>query len=118
MKKGKNLILVPGGFEEASLSKNGSLVMVLRKGFIKYGLQYGYSLHPSLVFGEENMFTVVEGFKNFKLFLNKLKLPAVLFYSKYLLFPNNDIDIEVHIGSKIQLPLIENPSEEDIEIYH
>jgi len=38
LKEGRNVFLVPGGFEEASLTSNDHLVIVIRKGFVKYCL--------------------------------------------------------------------------------
>ncbi len=57
MKHGKNLALLPGGFEEATLyGKHKYRIYIKdRAGFIKYSLQYGYTLHPCFSFGEEDV---------------------------------------------------------------
>ena len=54
MKQGKNLGLVPGGFEEASLTNNDKEQIYIknRKGFIKYALQNNYTVYPTYNFGE------------------------------------------------------------------
>ncbi len=46
--KGKNISLVPGGFEEATLTDINSEKIFIkeRKGFIKDALKYGYKVHP------------------------------------------------------------------------
>jgi len=64
------------------------------------------------------MYKLIGGFHKFKMFLNKLRLPAVFFWNKFLFLPINDIDLEYHIGKKIQFPTIENPTKEDVEKYH
>lgn len=53
------------------------------------------------------------------LLLNKLKLPAVIFGTKYLIvYPNPHTKIYTVIGKKIELPKIEHPTNEDVEHYH
>lgn len=58
MKKGNNIELLPGGFEEATLStsKENRIFIKERKGFIKYAMRYGYKVYPSFVFGENKMY--------------------------------------------------------------
>lgn len=48
MQRGKNIALLPGGFEDASVMVNGRERIFLRsrKGFIKFALRYGYRVHP------------------------------------------------------------------------
>jgi len=55
MKTGANIGLIPGGFNEISLFKrhHHRVFFKARKGFIKYALQYGYSVQPAYCFGEE-----------------------------------------------------------------
>jgi len=98
MEKGRNIAMVPGGFEEASISSKKRLTLYIRKGFMKYALQYGYGLYPTMAFGEEKAYNVIEGFDKFKLFLNKFKIPGVFFYSKNGILPNFDIKIDYYIG--------------------
>lgn len=52
---------------------------------------------------------------DFRLKLNKLKLPGALFFSKYGLVPDKNIDIVIVVGKKIALPKIATPSNEDID---
>ncbi len=67
------------GFEEASLHHNAHERMYIRnrKGFIKYCLQYGYTIVPTYVFGERLTFWNPPGFEKLKLRLNNFGLPAV-----------------------------------------
>ena len=57
MKKGENVALLPGGFQEATLylRDRHRAYARNRKGFIKYALQYGYAVIPVYVFGEERL---------------------------------------------------------------
>lgn len=55
----------------------------------------------------------------FGLLLNKFKLPAVLFGTKYFfIYPNTHAKIYTVIGKKIELPKIEHPTNEEINHYH
>ena len=61
MKRGENLALIPGGFEEASITSSDKITIFIRKGFIKFALKYGYNLYPTITFGEEKAFKYLEG---------------------------------------------------------
>lgn len=120
MKSGRKILMVPGGFEEATITNyNENRVFVKnRKGFIKYALKYGYTVHPCYGFNENKAFYY---FTNVKLglLMNKLKIPGVLFYSRFLgILPNNDQGIYFVIGKGIKFPRIEKPSKEDVNQYH
>ncbi|CAM9488198.1 unnamed protein product, partial [Heterosigma akashiwo] len=56
MEKGESFGIIPGGFEEATISKLGAQRVYLkkRKGFVKYALKYGYALVPVYTFGESD----------------------------------------------------------------
>lgn len=45
----------------------------------------------------------------FRLNLNKYKIPAVLFGSRFFYYPECNTDINVVVGSPIAFPKIENP---------
>jgi len=120
MKHGKNIIFVPGGFEEATITnhRRDRVYIKSRKGFIKYALEYGYSLYPCYTFNENKMFFTINYFENFRLLLNKFKLPGTIFFSKYLVYPETNIELFTAVGKPIKLPKIEKPSVEDINKYH
>lgn len=121
MKNGENIGLLPGGFQEATLYKRGQhrIFIKEKKGFIKYALQYGYKIMPCYVFGEENTYWPIEiGFRSWRLWLNKYNIPGTIFVGKYLFLPDNDIDINVVLGAKIDVPHIKDPTAEDIDKYH
>jgi 2-acylglycerol O-acyltransferase 2 len=122
MEKNANLILVPGGFEELSLTsyKSYSLFLEERKGFIKYALEYGYKIIPTFTFNENKVYKPVEGMESVKRFFSKIKLaPGTLFYSKFLMvYPDPDQEIITIIGKPIELPQIQNPIQEIVDHYH
>lgn len=51
-------------------------------------------------------------------FLNKLKIPGLLFWSKYIIYPYHDLELHYVFGKSIQFPTIENPTKEDVNKYH
>lgn len=120
MQKGKNISFVPGGFEEASITNYGKdrIFIKERKGFLKYALEYGYRVYPVYTFNENKLFYTVNGFEKIGHLLNKFKLPGIIFYSKYLIFPNYNIDLTTVIGKPIDLPKILKPTTEDVDKYH
>ena len=120
MKKKKNMIIIPGGFEEATITNyNEDRVFIKdRKGFIKYALQYGYKIYPSYCFNENKTHYYFTWIKLGHL-MNKIKMPGVIFMSKFLNFlPNQNVKLITVIGEGIQLPLKENASKEDVNFYH
>lgn len=50
--------------------------------------------------------------------MNKFKIPGLLFWSKYIIYPYADIELHYVFGKSIQFPTIENPTKEDINKYH
>lgn len=53
MNEGKNIALVPGGYEEATITTPKALRVFIkkRKGFIKMALKKGYKVVPVIVLG-------------------------------------------------------------------
>jgi hypothetical protein len=120
MKKGENIVFMPGGFEEATITdfNKNKIYIKKRLGFIKYALDFGYSVQPCYAFNENKLFYNITYFEKFRLFLNKIKFPGVIFCSKLGFFPHNDIDITVVVGKKIDIPKIKNPTDTDVLKYH
>jgi 2-acylglycerol O-acyltransferase 2 len=120
MRKGQKLLMVPGGYEEATITnyKEDRVYVKDRKGFIKYALKYGYTVHPCYGFNENKAYYYLT-FVKLGLILNKFKIPAVMFISKFLnILPNNDVSIYFVIGKGMKFPLNEKPTKEEIEHYH
>jgi len=120
MKNNDNIIFLPGGFEEATITDYNKNKVFIRNriGFIKYALQYGYSIQPCYTFNENKLFYNFTGFEKFRLFLNKLKIPGTWFISKLGLMPHYDVDLTVVVGKRIDLPKIESPKDEEVLKYH
>lgn len=109
MKKGKNIGLLPGGFEEATLTTPDEIRCWInnRKGFIKYALEHGYTIYPVIMMNEHKAFSMFEPFLKFRLFLNKLKFPGVLFWNRWtgiLLPPWLSLHVVIGKGIKRELP--------------
>jgi hypothetical protein len=105
MKHKENIGLVPGGFEEATLTVRDELRIYIkeRKGFIKYALENNYTIYPVLSINEHKMFWTFRYFLNFRLWLNKLKIPGVIFFNlKSLGFPPTDSDYQAIVGRGIR----------------
>lgn len=123
MARNENIGFLPGGFEEATLFENGKHVVYIqnRKGFMKYALQHGYKVYPVYTFGEEMTYTTIKFASNeFRLWLNKHHIPAVLFCGYWWCFflPIAKVDLTTVIGEPMVLPTIKEPSMEQVEEYH
>jgi hypothetical protein len=120
MDKGQNISFVPGGFEEATITNHNKdrVYINSRKGFIKYALKYGYKVHPIYTFNESRLFLTMNYFENFRLILNRFKIPTVFFLGKVFGLPDYSQKLVTVISSGLNFPQIENPTKEDVEIYH
>lgn len=120
MQEGDNIIFMPGGFEEATITDfdKNKLYIKNRIGFIKYALEYGYSIQPCYIFNEHKLFYNFTKFEKLRLFMNSMKIPAAFFCSKLGVMPHYDVDITVVVGKSIDIPKTENPSDEIILKYH
>ena len=98
--KGINFCVVPGGYEEATITDidEERIFIKKRKGFIKYAIEYGYKVYPAYVFNEHKCFHTFGKLLNFRLWLNKFKMIGVFYFSWYLGFlPNPNVDINTVI---------------------
>jgi len=122
MKAGRNLAIIPGGFEDATLMVFGKdrTMLSQRKGLIKYALQHGYALTPVWSFGETSTYHTFTGLLKQRLALNKRAIPAVLFFDwKCLpLFPRVDSRVLSYVGPPLQLPTIPEPTSAQVDEWH
>jgi len=121
MTDGYNILLCPGGFEEATITSNKEyrFFITKRKGFIKYALKFGYKIRPVFCFNENKLYITSDFMLKHRIKINKFKLPSALFYSKYGgILPNPFLSIYLVIGKAIDIPHISKPSKEDINKYH
>ena len=122
MKAGRNLAIIPGGFEDATLMVYGKdrTMMSPRKGLVKYALQHGYALTPIWSFGETETYHTFTGFLKQRLALNKQSIPAVAFFGWWLLplFPRVDSQVLSYVGAPLQLPTIAEPTPAQVDEWH
>lgn len=122
MGKGRNLAIIPGGFEDATIHKFGvdRTFLKARKGLVKYALQHGYKMTPVYSFGESDTYYTFTALLKQRLFLNKHSIPGVLFFGWWLvpLFPRLQSEILTFIGPPLQLPLIPEPSAQQVDEWH
>lgn len=121
MKAGQNIALIPGGFEEATVYEydHDRIFLKNRCGFIKYALKYGYKVYPVYTFGEEKTYYTLPYLLEFRLWLNKFKIPTVFFCGLWGSFlPFRDVDLITVVGTPIEMPTITEPTKEQVEKYH
>ena len=122
MRAGRNIAIIPGGFEDATLHSFGKerTMMSNRKGTIKYALQHGYAVTPIYTFGESETYTTFTGLLKQRLGLNKLGIPAVAFFGWRLMpiFPRLESEVLTYVGPPLQLPEIREPSTAEVDEWH
>lgn len=120
MSQGKNIVFVPGGFECATITnhRQDRVFIKDRKGFIKFSLRFGYKVYPCYNFNENKLFYTFNGLEKIMFYLNKIKIPGCLFVGKFLFYPRTDVDLCTVIGKPLDLPIIPNPTKEDVDKYH
>lgn len=113
MEKEQHLALLPGGFEEASITTPGRETVYVQKrtGFIKLALQYGYTLHPVYSFGENELFHnfVPESLPfSWRFAVNRFKIPIVLPWGRWWcpLMPKQNACLHTVVGRPIPCPRI------------
>mmetsp|Transcript_11881 Transcript_11881/g.32105 ORF Transcript_11881/g.32105 Transcript_11881/m.32105 type:complete len:189 (+) Transcript_11881:85-651(+) len=119
MKERKTMALIPGGFEEATITTNNAdrVFIKARMGFVCYALRHGYCLTPTFAFGENRCFMNVQGAWRFRLWLNSLGFPAILPWSFPPPLPY-DKSLNVVVGKPLQLPTIRKPTDSQVEEWH
>ena len=122
MAAGRNLAIIPGGFEDATRHKRGAerTAMSGRKGFVKYALQHGYALTPIYTFGESETYHTFTGLLPLRLWINRFQIPAVLFFGEPWcpILPRRDTRCLSCVGEPLQLPRIDAPTQAQIDEWH
>jgi hypothetical protein len=122
-RQNNHLALPPGGFEEATLTcRNKDRVYIKKRtGFVKLALQHGYNIVPVYTFGENQTYDNIQGMWNFRLWLNKLGIPAIVVFGSWF-FPilpkRDDCGLRIVVGEPVVLPTISNPSREEVKHWH
>lgn len=122
LQSGMHVALPPGGFEEATLSSKDQDRAYIRKrtGFIKLCLQNGVAVRPVYVFGEKSLFWNLQGMWNLRLAMNRHGLPMIFVWGRPFLpfLPKTNVKILVVVGAPLILPKMENPSRDDVAVWH
>ena len=122
-KQRNHLALPPGGFEEATLTcRNKDRVYIKKRtGFVKLALQHGYNIVPVYTFGENQTYDNIQGMWNFRPWLNKLGIPAIVVFGSWFfpILPKRDnCGLRIVVGEPVVLPTISNPSREEVKHWH
>jgi len=131
-----SIMLVVGGAAESLYAKpgNNDLVLATRKGFVKIALTTGASLVPVFSFGETDVFAVWQNDKFGRIqkrMQKALGFAMPLFYGRALssgmffrafgsvagILPLRMPVVSV-VGRPIACPKIQNPTQEDVDMYH
>mmetsp|Transcript_6448 Transcript_6448/g.15662 ORF Transcript_6448/g.15662 Transcript_6448/m.15662 type:complete len:384 (+) Transcript_6448:88-1239(+) len=122
MVAGGNIVIVAGGFMEATLFRYGHdrVAVKKRKGLVKLCLQHGYWLHPVYTFGESETFYAFQGLTWLRLLLAKYNIPTVLFAGCWWcpMMPFPSAELITYVGEPVQLPHIPEPDAADVDRWH
>jgi 2-acylglycerol O-acyltransferase 2 len=128
---GASILIVIGGAQEALDAHPGinDLTLKNRKGFVRVALENGASLVPTFSFGENSIFEQVENPKGSKLRKWQDKMQKVMgmslpifqgrgiFNYDFGLMPYRHPIVTV-VGTPLDLPKLDNPSEEEVNKWH
>jgi 2-acylglycerol O-acyltransferase 2 len=122
LRNGESVALPPGGFEEATITSldHDRVYIRRRTGFIKLCLQHGVALRPVYVFGEKDCYYNMQGLWKLRLLLNRYGLPTIFPWGCLWmpLLPKLNAQLYIVIGEPIAVPKINDPTKEDIRIWH
>lgn len=124
MRKEQDFGILPGGMEEVALYtfQKERVFLSKRAGFIKYALQHGYLLLPGYTFGECDMYNSWTGGADLLMWVQKnLGFVLPVFWGPIPFMPwlpNPDIAVHTVVGAPLQLPLIAEPTKEDVDKWH
>mmetsp|Transcript_21627 Transcript_21627/g.85957 ORF Transcript_21627/g.85957 Transcript_21627/m.85957 type:complete len:350 (+) Transcript_21627:60-1109(+) len=124
LRKGRDVALLPGGFEEATISKLGvdRAYAKKRAGFLKYCLQVGARVCPVYAFGECHFYHNAQGLWRLRFWLNGHGLPAVAFWGRAAMpcAPKTSAPsgLVIVVGRPVELPRIANPTPDDVRAAH
>jgi len=122
MERGDSVCMLPGAFHEASCFAFGRdrVKLSTRLGFVKYCLRHGYRLQPVYTFGESETYHTLTGFESWRFWLNQRGIPTVAFWGLWWcpLLPRRHCSLLTYVGEPIQLPLIEAPTDAQVQDWH
>nr|ATB53146.1 diacylglycerol acyltransferase [Nannochloropsis oceanica strain IMET1] len=119
---GYSVSLYPGGSKEIyttdPYTPETTLVLKIRKGFIRMALRYGCALVPVYTFGEKYAYHRLGQATGFaRWLLAVLKVPFLIFWGRWGTFmPLKETQVSVVVGTPLRVPKIEGePSPEVVE---
>lgn len=122
LSKGENIALLPGGFEEATLSKFGvhRLYLSHRKGFITLLLKYGYKVKLCYTFGENRNYHNAQFGMKQRVAGGKYSIPGILPFGVPWcpLLPRSPRMLTTFSRVVLEFPKIENPTTEEVNHWH
>jgi 1-acyl-sn-glycerol-3-phosphate acyltransferase len=122
LRRGEDVALPPGGFEEATLTstKVDRVFIKRRYGFVRLCLKYGVAIRPVYVFGEGKLFNNVQGLWSTRLSWNRCGIPTIITWGRLLfpLLPKNWVKLHIVVGRPLKLPKIENPTKDEVTVWH
>jgi hypothetical protein len=115
--------ILPGGMEELAYFSNGEehVYIKRRAGFIKYALQYGCQLVVAYTFGEADLFRSCQPLRPLLMWSARTLGCVVPLYAGCWwcpLLPRTAVSLNTVWGEVIELPRIEQPSDEDVAKWH
>lgn len=122
--RGYSVAVCPGGAQEAAYMENDKEIVLFlksRMGLVKLCLENGTPLIPSFCFGQRKIFDYwVPPFKPLHSFCRQYGYVPVFFFGYFGLpfGPPKPTPLTVVVGKPIEIPLIENPTKENLEVYH
>ena len=122
-KDGYSISLYPGGSKEIyttdPYNPQTKLVLKIRRGFIRLALKYGLPLVPVYIFGEKYAYHCLSPRFGFAHWLLKvLRVPFLIFWGRYGTFmPLKNTFVAVVVGRPLDVPKVENPSNEMVNEY-
>jgi 1-acyl-sn-glycerol-3-phosphate acyltransferase len=121
MRKGEHQALIPGGFEEATITSGSTQDRVYikkRAGFLKYCLQHGVDVCPAFAFGEAALYGNLQGMWKLRLALNAQGMPAVVPFGVWGTLLPRRRPLHVVVGAPISFAKNVDPSAADIAEAH
>ena len=122
MRRGADLSLTPGGFEEATLTSGAGAERVYvkkRAGFLKYCLEHGLSVCPVYAFGEKQLYANAQGCWALRHWLNGFGVPTIFPFGRrcFPLVPRPK-PLLVVVGSPLHLAHVPHPTPAQVAAAH
>jgi hypothetical protein len=120
VKAGRIVSVIPGGVAESLFANPGKRIKVLttHTGFIRSALEHGLAIMPNFAFGQWNMYDQYRPPAWIAQAINHVTegwYPAYC-RGEYFVLPKRG-PVVYTLGEPVQMPLIEHPTEEEIEIH-